>query len=156
MFILLPIGDKGIPQTAEGRIEEIKAAFEVIKAAGVGKESILVDGLVMTISSDPKAAKETLKVVKWCTANGFHTVLGISNGSFGLPERRYINAAYLVMAMGFGLSAAIMNPNDALMMDLYHAAQALTERDDNFEHYLKRFANVQPVKRKPKASAMRS
>ena len=143
MFILLPIGDKGIPQTAEGRIEEIKAAYEVIHEAGIGKDSILVDGLVMTISSDPKAAKETLKVVKWCTANGFHTVLGISNGSFGLPERRFINAAYLVMAIGFGLSAAIMNPNDELMMDMYHASEALTERDENFERYLARFANVQ-------------
>jgi 5-methyltetrahydrofolate--homocysteine methyltransferase len=145
MFILLPIGDKGIPQTAEGRIEEIKTAYEVIQAAGIGKDSILVDGLVMTVSSDPKAAKETLKVVKWCTKNGFHTTLGISNGSFGLPERRFLNAAYLVMAMGFGLSAAIMNPNDALMMDMYHAAQALTDRDENFEQYLQRFANVQAV-----------
>jgi 5-methyltetrahydrofolate--homocysteine methyltransferase len=143
MFILLPIGDRGIPQTAQGRIEEIKAAYEVIAEAGIGKDSILVDGLVMTVSSDPKAAKETLKVVKWCTKNGFHTVLGISNGSFGLPERRFLNAAYLVMAMGFGLSAAIMNPNDTLMMDMYHAAQALTERDENFAQYLKRFASVQ-------------
>ena len=153
MFILLPIGDAGIPQTAEGRIDEIKTAYEVINAAGIGKDSILVDGLVMTVSSDPKAAKETLKVVKWCSANGFHTVLGISNGSFGLPERRYINAAYLVMAMGFGLSAAIMNPSDTLMMDLYHAAQALTERDNNFEQYLKRFANVQTPEEEAKSIA---
>ncbi len=153
MFILLPIGDAGIPQTAEGRIDEIKTAYEVISRAGIGKESILVDGLVMTVSSDPKAAKETLKVVKWCSANGFNTVLGISNGSFGLPERRFINAAYLVMAMGFGLSAAIMNPNDTLMMDLYHAAQALTERDDNFEQYLKRFANVQTPEEEAKSIA---
>lgn len=151
MFILLPIGDKGIPQTAEGRIDEIKAAYEVIRDAGIGKDSILVDGLVMTVSSDPKAAKETLKVIKWCTDNGFHTVLGISNGSFGLPERKFINAAYLVMAIGFGLSTAIMNPNDTLMMDMYHAAQALSERDDNFEQYLERFANVQPVEEEAKS-----
>ncbi len=143
MFILLPIGDAGIPQTAQGRIAEIEAAFERIEEAGIGKESILVDGLVMTVSSDAKAAKETLKVVKWCVNNGFKTVLGISNGSFGLPERRLINTAYLVMAMGFGLSAAIMNPNDTLMMDLYHAAEALIEHDENFENYLKRFADVQ-------------
>jgi 5-methyltetrahydrofolate--homocysteine methyltransferase len=142
MFILLPIGDKGIPQTAEGRISEIKAAYEVISGSGLGKDSILVDGLVMTVSSDPGAARETLKVVRWCTANGFQYGAGHIQRSFGLPERRFINAAYLVMAMGFGLSAAIMNPNDTLMMDLYHAAQALTERDDNFEHYLKRFGDV--------------
>lgn len=140
MFILLPIGDEGIPKTAEGRIEEIKQAYEVIKEAGISKESILVDGLVMTVSADQKAAIETLKVVKWCTENGFNTVLGISNGSFGLPERKYINSAYLVMAMANGLTAAIMNPNDTLMMDLYHAAEALIEKDENFENYIERFS----------------
>ncbi|MGI5918126.1 MAG: homocysteine S-methyltransferase family protein [Christensenellales bacterium] len=143
MFILLPIGEGGIPQTAEGRIAEIKAAYETIAAAGSGKDSILVDGLVMAVSSDPKAAKETLKVVRWCTENGFHTVLGISNGSFGLPERRFLNAAYLVMAMGCGLSAAIMNPNDKLMMDMCFAAQALTERDEGFAQYIRRFGETQ-------------
>ncbi|MGI5848918.1 MAG: homocysteine S-methyltransferase family protein [Christensenellales bacterium] len=142
MFILLPIGDEGIPQTAEGRIKEIKGAYEKISSAGIGKESILVDGLVMTISSDPSAAIETLKVVKWCSDNGFYTVLGISNSSFGLPERKYINSAYLIMAMAGGLDCAIMNPSDKLMMDLYHAAEALIERDDNFEQYIKRFADT--------------
>ncbi len=142
MFILLPIGDDGIPQTAEGRIAEIMKAYETISAAGIGKDSILVDGLVMAVSSDPKAAKETLKVVRWCTENGFHTVLGISNGSFGLPERRFLNAAYLVMAMGCGLSAAIMNPNDKQMMDMCCAAQALTERDEGFTQYIGRFGET--------------
>jgi 5-methyltetrahydrofolate--homocysteine methyltransferase len=104
---------------------------------------MLVDGLVMTVSSDPKAAIETLKVVKWCSKNGFYTVLGISNGSFGLPERKYINSAYLVMAMANGLSTAIMNPNDKLMMDLYHAAEALIERDEGFTEYIRRFSDTQ-------------
>lgn len=142
IFILLPIGDEGIPQTAQGRIQEIEEAYEKIEQAGIGKDSILVDGLVMTVSADAKAATETLKVVKWCTENGFHTTLGVSNSSFGLPERKYINSAYLVMAMAKGLTAAIMNPNDTLMMDLYHAAEALIERDDNFENYIKRFSDA--------------
>ncbi len=142
MFILLPIGDAGIPQTAQGRIEEIKKAYEQFRQAGIGKESILVDGLVMTVSSDSNAAIETLKVVKWCSDNGFFSVLGISNGSFGLPERKFINTAYLTMAIGNGLSAAIMNPNESLMMDMYHAAEALVNRDDNFERYLARFAHI--------------
>ena len=74
MFILLPIGDDGIPQTAEGRIEEIeKACTTLCLPQGIGKESILVDGLVMTVSSDQQAATETLKVVRWCTDNGFNT-----------------------------------------------------------------------------------
>ena len=83
MFILLPIGDDGIPQTAEGRIREVEKAYKTLSAAGIGKESILVDGLVMAVSSDPNAAAETLKVIRWCSDNGFNTALGISNGSFG-------------------------------------------------------------------------
>ena len=76
MFILLPIGDEGIPQTAKERIREIEKAFVKISAAGIDKQSILVDGLVMSVSADSKAATETMKVVKWCTENGFNTVLG--------------------------------------------------------------------------------
>ena len=150
MFVLLPIGDEGIPKTADGRIKEIEQAYKIIEQAGIGKESILVDGLVMTVSADQKAAIETLKVVKWCTKNGFNTVLGISNSSFGLPERKYINSAYLVMAMANGLTAAIMNPNDTLMMDLYHAAEALIERDENFENYIERFTGVEVTEQEAK------
>jgi len=145
MFILLPIGDDGIPQTADGRIQEIEKAWGVLSAAGVSKDAILVDGLVMAVSSDPNAAEQTLKVVRWCTDNGFGTVLGISNGSFGLPERGFINAAYLVMAIKEGLSAAIMNPSEVLMMDMYHAAEALSVRDDGFERYISRFSQTQII-----------
>ena len=143
MFILLPIGDGGIPKTADGRIEEIEKAWCVLSKAGVRKDDILVDGLVMTVSADPNAATETLKVVRWCTDNGFNTVLGISNGSFGLPERGFINAAYLVMAIKEGLSCAIMNPGESLMMDMYHAAEALAVRDAGFERYIGRFSHTQ-------------
>ena len=146
MFILLPIGDEGIPQTAKGRIAEIEKGYERLLREGIGRESIVVDGLVMAVSSDAGAAIETLKVIKWCSDNGFFTVLGISNGSFGLPERTFINAAYLTMAIEKGLTTAIMNPGDKLMMDAYHAAEALVSRDDNFERYLKRFAQVEPPK----------
>ena len=150
MFVLLPIGDEGIPKTAEGRIKEIEQACKTIEEAGISKQSILVDGLVMTVSADQKAAIETLKVVKWCAGSGLNTVLGISNGSFGLPERKYINSAYLVMAMANGLTSAIMNPNDTLMMDLYHAAEALIERDENFESYIERFSNSEVTEQEAK------
>jgi Methionine synthase I (cobalamin-dependent), methyltransferase domain len=143
MFILLPIGENGIPGTAEERIAEIEAGVQTIEAAGLGKQDMLVDGLVMTVSSDPRAAIETLKVVRWCADNGLYTVLGISNSSFGLPERKYINSAYLVMAVANGLSAAIMNPAAELMMDICRAAEVLTARDDQFARYLKHFANTQ-------------
>ncbi len=139
MFILLPIGDNGIPETGEERIREIEAAYETISAIGIGKESILVDGLAMAVSSG-QSAGETMKVIEWCSENGFNTVLGVSNSSFGLPERSYINSAYLVMAIEKGLSAAIINPGDDLAMGLYHAAEALVGRDNDFKRYIERFA----------------
>jgi 5-methyltetrahydrofolate--homocysteine methyltransferase len=142
IFILLPIGDSGIPQTAKGRIEEIVKAYEKIKQSGIGKESILVDGLAMAVSSEQDAANETFEVIRWCTENGFNTVLGVSNSSFGLPERKFINTAYLVMAMAKGLTCAIMNPNDTLMMDMLHAAEALTGGDADFQRYIKRFSDT--------------
>ncbi len=142
MFILLPIGDNGIPQTANERIEEIQKAYAAITKAGLGRESMLVDGLVMAVSSDPGAGVVTHDVVEWCSKNGFNTVLGVSNSSFGLPERKFINSAYLVMAIKNGLKSAIMNPNDELMMDMCHAAEALTGADAGFKRYIKRFSDT--------------
>lgn len=142
VFILLPIGDGGIPQTARGRIEEIAKAYEVLKQAGIDKSAILVDGLAMAVSSGQDSAKETFEVIRWCGDNGFNTVLGVSNSSFGLPERGFLNTAYLIMAMAKGLTCAIMNPNDPLMMDLCHAAEALTGADADFKRYIKRFSDA--------------
>ncbi len=151
MFILLPIGDGGIPQTAGERIKEIEKAYAKISAAGIGKESIVVDGLTMAVSSDQKAANETLEVIRWCGENGYSSVLGVSNASFGLPERKFINSAFLVMAMAGGLSCAIMNPNDALMMDMCHAAGALTGKDEGFKRYIKRFSDTQIAEQEAKS-----
>ncbi len=142
VFILLPIGDNGIPHTAKGRIEQIAKAYEKIERSGVGKESILVDGLAMAVSSEQNAANETLEVIRWCAENGFNTVLGVSNSSFGLPERTFINTAYLVMAIAKGLTSAIMNPGDSLMMDMLHAAEALTGGDTDFQRYINRFSDT--------------
>ena len=148
MFILLPIGDEGIPKTARERIEVIKTACAKLSEGGIDKESYLVDALVMAVSSDPQAANETLKVIKWCGDNGSNTVVGLSNGSFGLPSRSQINAAYLIMAMANGLSSAIMDPNDITLVNLCCAAEALTARDKGFARYLERFAEEKAPKSK--------
>ncbi len=145
MFILLPISDSGIPKTAQERIDVIKTACAKLSECGIEKESYLVDALVMAVSSDPQAALETLKVVRWCSENGFNTVLGLSNGSFGLPSRPHINAAYLMMAMANGLTAAIMDPNDEQLLNLCCAAEVLTAQDKGFKRYLERFAKKTTV-----------
>lgn len=148
MFILLPIGDSGIPKTAKERIDVIQTACAKLSESGIDKKSYLVDALVMAVSSDPQAALETLKVIKWCSDNGFNTVLGLSNGSFGLPSRPQINAAYLIMAMANGLTAAIMDPNDTQLLNLCCAAEVLTARDKGFKRYLERFADVKTPEQK--------
>ena len=132
MFILLPIGEGGIPQTAEGRIAEIKAAYETIAAAGSGKDSILVDGLVMAVSSDPKAAKETLKVVRWCTENGFHAV-GISTALSACRSA----ASARVSRDGDGLRPFRRHHEPQRQADdgYVFRAQALTERDEGFAQH---------------------
>jgi len=154
MFILLPVGDEGIPHDSKGRIGVIEKAFARIEAEGISKEDILVDGLVMAVSADAGAAAETLKTLEWCSANGFKTVLGISNGSFGLPQRWLLNSAYLVMAIEKGLSAAIMNPGENLICDIYHAAEALTGRDEGFARYMSRFAQASGGNAQPAASSV--
>ncbi len=135
MFVLLPVDDKGVPETAEERIEIIKRVLREAKKLGFGKEDILVDGLVMTVASNAEGALETLKVIAWCDKSKINTVMGLSNVSFGLPARESINSAFLAMAVSRGLSTAIMNPNNEQMMLAVRASDALAARDKNAVNY---------------------
>lgn len=142
MFILLPLSDEGVPATAEERYTVINAVFESAAKYGYEKNDIVVDGLVMTVSSDQKAAIETLKVIDWCTNTfGCGTILGLSNVSFGLPERNWVNSAFLAMAMGRGLTMAIMNPSSEALMSIKMAGDVLTVKDKNSLKYIEYFGN---------------
>lgn len=111
MFILLPLSDKEIPETFNKRKKIIKDVFRKAKTFGFTKDDIVVDGLVMSASSHPGAAEETLKTIEWC-ANDFKagSIVGLSNISFGMPERKLMNAAYLALAAKRGLTLAIADP----------------------------------------------
>ncbi|MFH1397181.1 MAG: homocysteine S-methyltransferase family protein [Candidatus Omnitrophota bacterium] len=111
MFILLPLSDKEIPETFQKRKKIIKDIFRKALTFGFTKEDIVIDGLVMSASSHPKVAEETLKTIEWCK-NDFkvRSIIGLSNVSFGMPERRLMNAAYLAMAVKRGLTLAIADP----------------------------------------------
>lgn len=147
MFILLPLSDEGVPATAEERYTVIKTVFESAAKYGYEKNDIVVDGLVMTVSSDQKAAIETLKVIDWCTNTfGCGTILGLSNVSFGLPERNWVNSAFLAMAMGRGLTMAIMNPSSEALMSIKMAGDVLTAKDKNSLKYIEYFGNSTNVK----------
>ena len=148
MFILLPLDDRGVPDTAEKRCTIVEQVYNTAAGYGYEKQDILVDGLVMTVSSDQRAAMETLKVIDWCTNTfGCGTVAGLSNVSFGLPERSWINAAFLAMAVGRGLTAAIANPSVEMLMNLKMASDVLTFKDKNSMEYISCFSQTGAVQK---------
>ncbi len=150
-FILLPVDDNGVPEKAEERIQIIERVYEEAPKYGYQKEDILVDGLVMTIASNQKASLETLKVFQWSYKKfGANTVMGLSNISFGLPERAWINTAFLAMAASQGLSAAIMNPAVETLMHIKRASDALTAKDHHSLHYIETYGKNQDMQSEKK------
>lgn len=146
MFILLPVGDDGVPYEAEERIKLIEKIYNEAKVFGFKKEDIVVDALVMTVSAEQGAAKNTLEVIKWSKEEfGANTVVGLSNVSFGLPERKWINAAFFAMAVGNGLSMAIANPSDEVLMNIKLASDVLALKDKNSKNYINFFANSSSI-----------
>lgn len=132
MFVLLPLDDRGIPETAEARCTIVEQVFAQAEQYGFTRQDIVVDGLVMTVSADQRAAAETLNVIGWCSdVFGCNTIIGLSNVSFGLPERGWVNAAFLAMAGARGLSMVIANPSSETFMRIKMASDVLTVRDNN-------------------------
>ena len=118
----LCLDEDGIPETAEGRIAVGKKIIDTAAAYGIGPEDIILDGLCMTVSSDSQGAIVTLETLRKIRDElGGKSVLGVSNISFGLPQREIINGAFFTMAMESGLSAAIINPNSEAMMRAYYS-----------------------------------
>ena len=144
MFILLPLAACEVPETAARRKEIVKQVYKKARAFGFTKDDIVVDGLVMAAATNSRAPLETLKTVKWCSGVfGARTVLGLSNVSFGMPERAWINAAFLAMAMDKGLTLAIANPGYAELMNIKTASDVLLQRDRDAQVYIARFAATQ-------------
>ena len=144
MFILLPLNDGEVPVKAVQRQEIIEKVFGEAASYGYQKSDIVADGLVMTVSSNQEAALETLRLIEWCSREfGCGTVVGLSNVSFGLPERSWINAAFLAMAMGKGLTMAIANPSGDLLMSIKTACDVLTLRDVNCRNYISYFNTME-------------
>ncbi len=141
MFILLPLAGGEVPETAARRREIILEVFREARKYGFRKEDIVVDGLVMTVAANPRAAQETLDTVRWCSGPfGCRTILGLSNVSFGLPGRPWLNAAFAAMAQAAGLTMAIANPANRELLDVAGAADVLLERDPGAARFLVRAA----------------
>lgn len=137
VVIALTIGKKGIPETAEGRYEIAKNIIEEAERYGIDRCQIVVDPLAMTISSDTNSANVTLESIKIIEERlGVHTSLGISNISFGLPNRDFVTSTFFAIAMQNGLDCAIMNPFSFEMMKIYHCYKALKNMDENCVEYI--------------------
>ena len=135
-IIALTMDKQGIPTTAQGRVDIAKRIIETAKEYGIDSCDIIVDPLCLTVSSDSKSALVTLEAVRIMHGMGIKTSLGVSNISFGLPEREKINTAFFACALENGLNCAIMNPRSAAMMDVYYAFRALHDLDTACSDYI--------------------
>ncbi len=136
MFILLPLSDAGLPKDKEEKIEIIETLLQKAYSYGLTNRDIIVDGLVTTVSANEKAALETLETIAYCKERGLATVCGLSNISFGLPERSNINTAFLTMAISKGLTMAIANPSQKELMNAIYATDMLLNKKDAGLRYI--------------------
>ena len=144
MLVCLTLDENGIPETVQGRMDIAKRIIEKAEEYGITKENLVFDPLCMTVSTNKDNAKITLECIEKLTNDlGVKTVLGVSNVSFGLPNRELLNSTFFALAMQKGLSAGIINPKSDAMMNAYYSYCALSGLDENFEQYI---ANVTDIK----------
>ncbi len=137
VVVALALDEDGIPETAEGRIAVAKKIYNKAAEYGIDKKDIIIDALCMTVSSDSRGALTTLETLRRVRDElGGRTILGVSNISFGLPQREIINAAFFTMALQNGLSAAIINPNSEAMMRSYYSFLTLADMDPQCSGYI--------------------
>ncbi|MBQ4076234.1 MAG: homocysteine S-methyltransferase family protein [Mailhella sp.] len=137
VMVALTIGPNGIPETAEGRYAIAVDIVAKAEAYGIDRRNIVVDPLAMAVSSDPQSANVTLESIRLIEERlGVHTSLGVSNISFGLPNRDFVTSTFFALALQTGLDAAIMNPFSVEMMKVYHSYRALRGMDANCTGYI--------------------
>ena len=142
MFILMPLTDSEVPETAERRKPVIKTVFQAAKRFGFTKDDIIVDGLVMTVASNPQAALEAIKTIAWCGRQfGCRTLLGLSNVSFGMPGRKWMDATLLAMGQAYGLTMAIADPDSAEIMGVKMAGDLFLKKDQGALSYIAYFSS---------------
>lgn len=146
MFILLPLSDAGLPKNLEEKKAIIHEIADRAFALGMSKDDIVVDGLVTTVAANKKAAVETLETIRYCKNMGLATICGLSNISFGLPERMNINSAFLTMAIQSGLTMAIANPNQEMLVNAALSADLLMAKDESDFVYIDRMNAVKEAR----------
>lgn len=155
MFILLPLSDAGLPKDMEEKKEIIHKIYDRALSLGMRKEDIVVDGLVATVGANPKAALETLETIRYCKSNGFATICGLSNISFAMPERGFVNTAFLTLAIQSGLTMAIANPSQEMLMSCALATDLLLNKEEAALRYIEYAGGVKERREEKEAELSR-
>ena len=137
MFILLPLSDEGLPENLEKKKEIINTIYEAAVKAGMKNTDIVIDGLVATVGANKNAAKETLETIRYCKEElQLATICGLSNISFGLPDRSFVNTTFLTMAILNGLTMAIANPSQEMLVKCAYASDLLMNKENADMEYI--------------------
>lgn len=157
MFILLPLSDEGIPETLQEKRAIVRRIMDAAFAHGLRREDMIADGLVATVGANPDAAVECFDTIRYCREElGLATICGLSNISFGLPARTYVNTAFLTMAIANGLTMAIANPSQELLMNAAFASDLLLHKPESEIRYIGRMNRLRgQEEKKPGADAAR-
>lgn len=141
MFILLPLSDKGLPENIEEKKQIIETVLERAYSLGMKPCDVIVDGLVATVGANKRAALETLETIRYCKEKELATICGLSNISFGMPERSFVNTAFLALAIREGLTMAIANPSQELLVSCALATDLLLAKEGADNRYIE-YANT--------------
>ncbi len=151
MFVLLPLSPEGLPKDTDEKINNIETLSKMAFDDGLKIEDIVVDGLVATVGADPMAAINTLDTIGYCHDKGFATICGLSNISFGLPQRMNVNTAFLTMAISRGLTMAIANPSQELLVNAAFASDLLRNKEGADIRYINRMERYADMPAQPQA-----
>ncbi len=143
MFVLLPLSPEGLPKSLDEKTDNIEKLYEMAKEAGLTREDIVVDGLVATVGADKKAALDTLSTIEYCYRKRFATICGLSNISFGLPQRMNVNTAFLTMAVSRGLTMAIANPSQEMLVNAAFASDLLLNKEGADIRYIEQMNKIE-------------
>lgn len=154
MFILLPLSDEGLPKDLEEKKDIIEKIYTRALELGMKKEDIVVDGLVTTVGANPKAGVETLETIRYCKERGLATICGLSNISFGMPSRVYVNTAFLTLAIHEGLTMAIANPSQEMLVCGALATDLLMAKQEADLRYIEYASKLAPVESKTKTAVV--
>ena len=141
----LTMDDNGVPKTAKERFEVAKRIVERAESYGIPRHKVMIDTLVLTASAEQQLVKETVEALRLVRTLGVKTALGVSNVSFGLPNRGLLNRTFLAMALSYGLNMPIMNPLDGEMTGAVKAFAVLSGEDENSERYIDTYKDYTPL-----------